>query len=56
MLLNGEMRWLYGYLSILMAGVVACAVMLPLWTPVVVGVGGLPVAFFFWLWQVGRYG
>ena len=56
MLLHGELRWLYAYSALLLAGAVASALTLPFWAPIAVAVGGLPIVFFFWMWQVGRFG
>ena len=57
MLLNGEIKWFISYFLILIAAVItAVIVSWEIWQIVLLGVLGIPVVIFSWLWQVGRYG
>jgi hypothetical protein len=57
MLLHYEYLWLIAYLIVL-AGAVAAAVVAGagLLVAAAIAVVGLPVVFFGWTWQVGRFG
>ena len=57
MLLHGEQWWLIGYVLIVIAAIAAAIVSgLPIWAVLLIGIGGLIVAFYGWLFQVGRFG
>ena len=57
MLLHGEQWWLVGYVLILVAALAAAiASGLPIWTVILIGLAGLMMTFYGWLFQVGRFG
>jgi hypothetical protein len=57
MLLHGEQWWLVGYMLILVAALAAAiASGLPIWAVILIGLAGLMVTFYGWLFQVGRFG
>ena len=57
MLLHGEQWWLIGYMLAVVAAVVAAIVTgQAVWLVALIGIGGVIVAFYGWLLQVGRFG
>ena len=57
MVLHGEQYWLMLYVALLIAGIIAAIVTgLAVWQVILVAVVGIPVVFFGWLLQVGRFG
>jgi hypothetical protein len=57
MLLHHEGWWLALYFALVVAAVVGTIVSgWALWVTIVVGIVGLIVAFYGWLFQVGRFG
>jgi hypothetical protein len=56
-LLHGEQYWLIGYMLAVVAGVIAAiATGQALWLILLIAIGGPIVAFYGWLFQVGRFG
>lgn len=57
MLLHGEGWWLAGYFGLVIAAVVGAIMSdFAIWTIPLIAIGGSIVAFYGWLFQVGRFG
>ena len=57
MLLHHEYLWLIAYMLIIAGAIVAAVVSgLVWWLVLVIAVISIPVVFFGWTWQVGRFG